>query len=91
MIDYKMVKSFSGSVDLVETFTTEPETKKLLQIETNRVYFDKVVDVIIGYSGEGEDKTPIAKYTYQEIDKTEEDLNRDKELKELREKRGGNR
>ena len=61
MIDYKMIKSISGSVDLVETFTTEPETKKLLQVETNCVYFNKVVDVIIGYSGEKEVKTPIAK------------------------------
>lgn len=59
--------------ELVETSTSLPESKKLLQVETNIAYFDKVIDI-------------PNKYTYQEIDKTQEDLERDKEILEM----GGN-
>ena len=65
--------------ELVETSTTLPESKKLLQVETNVIYFDKVVDI-------------PNKYTYKEIDKTQEDLERDKKLLEIKNKlMGGNR
>ena len=88
MKDTKIIKSLNGMNDLLETFTTESESKKLLQVETNIVYFDKVVDAIIGYN---EDETPIIKYTYEEIDKTQEDYDKEKELAELRAKFGGNK
>ena len=65
--------------ELVETSTTLPESKKLLQVETNIVYFDKVVDI-------------PNKYTYREIAKTQEDLERDKEILEMRNRVvGGNK
>jgi hypothetical protein len=65
--------------ELVETSTTLPESKKLLQVETNIIYFDKVVDI-------------PNRYTYREIDKTQEELEKDKELLEIKNKlMGGNK
>lgn len=65
--------------ELIETLTTLPESKKLLQVETNKIYFDKVVDI-------------PNKYTYREIDKTQEDLEKDRRLLELKNRVvGGNR
>ena len=72
MLETKIIKI--NDRELVETATTLPESKKLLQIETNKVYFDKVIDI-------------PNKYTYKEIDKTQEDLEKDKKLLEM----GGNR
>lgn len=80
MIQIKLIKSVDGKRDLVETSTTLPESKKLLQIETNLIYYDKAVDVIVGYK---EDGTPIPKYTYREVDKTQEEIEEDKKVKSL--------
>jgi hypothetical protein len=78
MMQTKIIKSFNNKRDLIETSTTLPESKKLLQVETNTIYFDKVIDIIINGK---------SKYSYREIDKTQEDLERDKLIIEM----GGNR
>ena len=88
MINTRIVKSIHGKVDLCETYTTNVKMKKLLQVETGNIYFDKVVDVIVGYNADG---TPKSKYTYQEIDKTQEDYDRENELKEMELRLGGNK
>ena len=67
MLQIDLLKNTDTGYDLIKTFTTDPGHKKLLQTETNIVYYDEVIDVIVGYN---EDGTPIAKYTYKEIDKT---------------------
>ena len=81
MIQTKIIKSINNEIDLIETSTTQSESKKLLQVETNTIYFDKVIDVII----DGK-----SKYSYKEIDKTQEDLDNDKKLLEMKNKIGGN-
>ena len=88
MIKTNIIKSIDGKVDLCETYTTLLSSKKILQIETGNIYFDKVIDVIIGYN---EDGTPKSKYTYLEVDKTQEDYDRENKLKEIRSRTGGNK
>lgn len=81
MIKTQIVKASDGKTNLIETSTTLSESKKLLQIDTGKIYFDKVVDIII----DGK-----SKYSYEEIDKTQEDLVRDAELLEIKNELGGN-
>lgn len=85
MIKTRVVKSVGGKVDLCETYTNDIEMKKILQVETGNIYFDKVIDVIVGYNVDG---TPKSKYTYQEINKTKEDIEQENKLKEIM---GGNK
>ena len=54
--------------DLCETFTDD-NTKKLLQVETNTTYGSSVLDLIAGFNG----NKPYSRFTYQEVDKSEED------------------
>ena len=81
MIQTKIIKSLNGKNDLIETSTTLPESIKLLQVETNIIYFDRAVDII---------NNGKSKYSYKEINKTQEDLDNDKKLFEMRSKMGGN-
>ena len=80
MIDTKIIKSIKGAQTLVETFTTESETKKLLQVETGKTYLKHAIDIITGYK---EDGTPIAKYTYKEVDKTQEEIEQEAKMAEF--------
>ena len=81
MIQTKIIKSLNGKNDLIETSTTLPESKKLLQVETNIIYFDRAVDIIINGK---------SKYSYKEINKNQEDLDNDKKLFEMMNEMGGN-
>jgi hypothetical protein len=81
MIQTTIIKSLNGKKDLIETSTTSPESKKLLQVETNITYFDRVIDIIINGK---------SKYSYKEIDKTQEDLDNDKKLLEMKNEMEGN-
>ena len=67
MIDTRVVKDSSGTVDLCETFTDD-ENKVLLQIPTGAIYGRSVIDVIAGYK----DGKPYSRFTYVEVDKPEE-------------------
>lgn len=69
MIDTRVVKDISGTVDLCETFTDD-ETKVLKQVETGIVYGSSVIDVIAGYKG----GKPYSRFTYIEVDKPEEPI-----------------
>lgn len=81
MIQTRIIKSIDNKIDLIETSTTLSGSKKLLQIDTGKIYFDKVIDVIINGK---------SKFSYKEIDKTQEDLARDAELLEMKNELGGN-
>jgi hypothetical protein len=81
MIQTTIIKSLNGKKDLIETSTTSPESKKLLQVETNIIYFNRVIDIIINGK---------SKYSYKEIDKTQEDLDNDKKLLEMKNEMEGN-
>lgn len=65
MIDTRVVKDESGTVDLCETFTND-ENKVLKQVETGVVYGSSVIDVIAGYI----DGKPYPRYHYEEVDDT---------------------
>lgn len=67
MIQTKIIKDLNGKNDLIETSTTLPESKKLLQIETNIIYKDCAIDSIESYNADG---SPRVKYSYKEIGKT---------------------
>ena len=64
MIDTRVVKDASGSIDLCETFTND-ESEVLKQVETGIVYGSSVIDVIEGFV----DGKPYSRYTYIEVDK----------------------
>lgn len=64
MIDTRVVKDESGTIDLCETFTDD-ESKVLRQIETGVVYGSSVIDVIEGFHGD----KPYSRFTYEEVDK----------------------
>lgn len=76
MIDTKVVKDESGTIDLCETFTDD-KTKILKQVETNIIYGEFVIDIIAGFNGD----KPYSRYTYEEVDKPEDwkDLNNDEQ------------
>jgi hypothetical protein len=80
MIDFRIIESVNGESDLIETFTTLPESKKLFQVETGITYYNRVVDVII----DGK-----SKYSYEEVDKTQADLDRDAKLIKFKNYLGG--
>ena len=63
MIDTRVVKDESGTVDLCETFTDD-ETKVLKQVETGIIYGSSVIDIIAGYK----DKKPYSRYHYEEVE-----------------------
>ena len=72
MIDTRVVKDASKTVDLCETFT-DNEEKVLKQLKTGYVYGSSVVDVIAGFK---EDGKPYSRYKYVEVDKPKgEDVN----------------
>lgn len=64
MIDTRVVKDESGTVDLCETFTTNSK-KVLKQVETGVIYDKSVIDVIEGFN----DDKPYSRYTYEEVNK----------------------
>ena len=57
---------------LVTTYSDDP-TKKLRQVETGREY-DTATDWIIGYREENGEQVPYGRFTYEEIDKPAEEL-----------------
>lgn len=67
MIDTRVVKDESGTVDLCETFTDD-ESKVLKQIETGVIYGSSVIDVIEGFNSD----KPYSRFTYEEVDKPDE-------------------
>lgn len=58
MIETRIIKDVSGTIDLIETRSTE--NNKLMQLETERIYGSCVVDAI-----------PL-RYTYRETDEKDE-------------------
>ena len=64
----KRRKTESGTIDLVETYSTEKF--KLKQEETGIVYGHSVIDVIAGYD---EDDVPYSRFTYTETDEKDEE------------------
>ena len=60
-------------------FTTysDDATKKLLQVETGRIY-NSATDVIIGHREENGEQVPYGRFTYKEIDKTEARLKKER-------------
>lgn len=68
MIDTRVVKDESGTINLCETFTDD-ENKVLLQVETETVYGQSVIDLIEGYDEETE--KPYSRFTYEEVESTE--------------------
>ena len=64
---------------LVTTYSDDP-TKKLRQVETGREY-DTATDVIVEHREENGEQVPYGRYTYEEIDKTPEELAAEQEAK----------
>lgn len=69
MIDTRIVKDSSGTIDLCETFSTE--NYKLKQIETGIIYGSSVIDIIAGFDDEGK---PFSRFTYEETDEKDEPI-----------------
>ena len=71
MIETKVVRFDTCDEDLCNTYSTE--NKKLLQVETNRIFSHTVVDRIAGYD---ENNKPYSRFTYEETEEyDEEELN----------------
>lgn len=67
MVKRRKVKDTSGTIDLVDTYSTE--NFKLLQTETGEIYGASVIDVIAGYD---EENIPYSRFTYTETDEPDE-------------------
>ena len=65
----RVVKDESGTVDLCETYSTRKH--KLLQVETDIVYGASVIDIIAGYD---ENNNPYSRYTYEETEEIDPDV-----------------
>lgn len=69
MIDTKIIRDESGTIDLCETFSTE--NYKLKQIETGIIYGHSVIDIIAGFD---DNDKPFSKFTYEETDEKDEPI-----------------
>lgn len=68
MVKRRKTTDESGTIDLVETYSTE--NFKLKQEETGIVYGHSVIDVIAGYD---EENVPYSRFTYTETDEKDEE------------------
>ena len=62
------------------TVYSDDPTKKLRQVETGREYND-ATDWVTGHREENGEQVPYGRYTYEEIDKTPEELAAEQEAK----------
>ena len=67
MVKRRKVKDTSGTIDLVDTYSTE--NFKLRQEETGEIYGASVIDVIAGYD---EENIPYSRFTYTETNEKDE-------------------
>ena len=66
------IRVYDAERNLMITEPSDP-TKKLRQVETGAIYAE-AIDVIVGYREENGEQVPYGRFTYEEIDKTPEEL-----------------